>query len=213
MNEMYKYGGIYKKYNMEGDIHVGTGILAVHDIFDPIPDFMLEADTIFCDPPGSIGCLNSFYTKAEKKMRIESFEIFHKRFWEIIEKISPRVIFIEVFNRNKAIFIQECEKRYKNVTIYDSMYYRNKKNVCWIIQASNEPLQDLDIQGRDEEYVIKEICTNATYDCIGDPCMGKGLVAFYASKAGRKFVGTELNKYRLAVACERVSTGIRGRIN
>lgn len=40
MNEKYKYGNLCEKYKMDGDIHIGNGILKVHDIFDKTPDFM-----------------------------------------------------------------------------------------------------------------------------------------------------------------------------
>ena len=213
MNEMFKYGNLCDKYDMDGDIHVGTGILRVHDIFNKTPDFMKGADLIFSDPPCSKANINSFYSKAEKEQRHDSYEPFHKRFWEVIDEIAPKTVFLEVFKSNKASFVAECQKRYRNINIFDSMYYNNPKNKCWIIQASNDKLQDIDIQGIDEEKAIEKICRESEYSCIGDPCMGKGLIAFYASKNGRKFVGTELNKYRLAVACERVTTGSRGKIN
>lgn len=139
--------------------------------------------------------------------------MFHLRFWEVIDEIKPKRLFLEVFKSNKERFILECQKRYKNVKVYNSMYYKNPKNKCWIIQASNDDLLDIEIEGIDEEKVIENICNNADYECIGDPCMGKGLVAFYANKIGKKFVGTELNKYRLAVCLQRVTTGNRGSIN
>ena len=213
VNEMYKYGYLCDKYDMEGDIHVGTGILKVHDIFDPTPEFMKTADVIFCDPPCSKANINSFYSKAEKEARQDSYAPFHNRFWEVIDEISPRVLFVEVFKSNKDAFIEEAGKRFKNVTVYESMYYNNPKNKCWIIQASNDPLQNLDIDGMDEEKVIEHLCRNVDYSCIGDPCMGKGLVAFYSNRYGKRFVGTELNKYRLAVCLERVTTNQRGKIN
>ena len=42
----WEYGGVYKSYNMDGDIHIGGGILRVHNIFDQLPDFMKKADCI-----------------------------------------------------------------------------------------------------------------------------------------------------------------------
>lgn len=214
MNEKYKYGNLCEKYKMDGDIHIGNGILKVHDIFDKTPDFMKNADTIFSDPPCSKQNLNSFYTKAEKEDELkDNYDMFHLRFWEVIDEIKPKRLFLEVFKSNKERFILECQKRYKNVKVYNSMYYKNPKNKCWIIQASNDDLLDIEIEGIDEEKVIENICNNADYECIGDPCMGKGLVAFYANKIGKKFVGTELNKYRLAVCLQRVTTGNRGSIN
>ena len=215
MNEMYKYGHLCDKYDMTGNIYAGTGILKVHDIFNPIPDFMKQADVIFSDPPCSRANINSFYTKAEKEERHESYEPFHNRFFEIIDEIKPKMLFLEVFKSNKDKFVEQVQKRYFNVKVIRSMYYNKPDNKCWIIQASNEPLQEMNFwhEFMDEEKVIKDICENVNYTCIGDPCMGKGLVAFYSNKCGKRFVGTELNKYRLAVCIERVTTGQRGKIN
>lgn len=46
MNKKWEYGEFYKKYNMEGEISVGTGTVKVHDIFNPLPDFMKKATVI-----------------------------------------------------------------------------------------------------------------------------------------------------------------------
>ena len=65
----------------------------------------------------------------------------------------------------------------------------------------------------DEENIIEFICENLFFECIGDLCMGKGLVAYYANKNEKAFVGTELSKYRLAVCVDRVLKNERGKIN
>lgn len=209
----WEYGEIYKKYNMDGEIKIGTGIVKVHDIFEPLPKFMKSADTIFCDPPCSRGNLTSFYTKAGLSNPHE-YADFYKRFFEILQEINPSKVFIEVFKSNYNVFKQNLESIYKNVIVLESMYYRRKENKCWIISASNEKLPSdfLSLPLMDEEDIIKLICQSVDFDCIADPCMGKGLVAFYANKYGRKFVGTELNLKRLAVCVDRVINNKIGKI-
>lgn len=209
----WNYHDVYKQYNMDGDIHIGTGIVRVHDIFDATPDFMKEADVVFSDPPCSLGNLRSFYTKAEIEERTAQYFAFQKRFFAVLDEIYPRLVFLEVFRANKEAFIAELGVRYKNIKVFDSMYYRKPSNKCWIIMASNEPLPDIDLNGIDEEYAIERICEQIPFKCIADPCMGKGLVGFYANKYGKPFAGTELNKQRLAVCVQRVTTGERGKIN
>lgn len=209
----WNYHDVYKQYNMDGDIHIGTGVVRVHDIFDATPDFMKEADVVFSDPPCSLGNLRSFYTKAEIEERTAQYFAFQKRFFAVIDEIHPRLVFLEVFKANKEAFIAELGVRYKNIKVFDSMYYRKPSNKCWIVMASNEPLPDIDLNGIDEEYAIERICEQIPFKCIADPCMGKGLVGFYANKYGKPFVGTELNKQRLAVCVQRVTTGERGKIN
>jgi len=209
----WDYGGAFERYDMSGEISVGNGTLKVHDIFDKIPDFMRKADVLFSDPPCSFGNLRSFYTKAEIEERTSQYFAFQKRFFAVLDEIRPRLVFLEVFKANKEAFVAELCVRYKNIKIFNNMYYRKPQNKCWIIMASNNSLPDIDLNGIDEEYAIEHICEEIPFECIADPCMGKGLVAFYANKYGKKFVGTELNKKRLAVCVERVVTGQRGKIN
>lgn len=206
MSNKWEYGGVYKNYNMDGEIKVGTGTLKVHDIFNPLPSFMTDADCIFIDPPCSLANINTFYTKADRTDYQESFEPFTQRLFECIDEIKPNKLFLEVFKSNKARFISECEKRYSNVTVYDTTYYHSKSKRCYVIACSNDsdtsnyPFNDMD-----EENVIEWVCKNVDYNCIGDLCMGQGLVGYNAFINNRKFVGTELNKKRLAVLVDKIT--------
>jgi len=200
MNNKWEYGEYYKKYNMKGIIKLPyNSKVKVSDLILEMPEFMKDADIIFSDPPCSQGNLTSFYTKADK-LNENTFGNFYRYFFKRIDEINPKQIWIEVFKSNKNIFIKECQKRYKNINIYDSKYYNNNKNICWIIQCSNGCINYYDeINGMDEEKIIEWICKNIDYDCIGDLCMGKGLVGKYSFLNNKKFVGIELNKKRLAV--------------
>lgn len=202
----FNYGGYSDKYDMSGDIRIGTGIVRVHNLEDGVPDFMLDCDCIFSDPPCSNANVRSFYTKADLDKSSIDFSKFYKVFWEAIDKIKPKKLFLEVFKSNKDSFLQEVEKRYGIVKIYDSFYYGQKKNQCWIIYGGDTE-GTIDLNGIDEQYAIEAICKNVSFDVIGDVCMGKGLVGFYANKYGRPFRGTELNKKRLAFLLERINTG------
>lgn len=203
----WEYNEVYKKYDMSGNIKIGTGIVKVHNIFDELPEFMLQADCLFCDPPCSLGNINTFYTKADREDYQISYASFVNRFFECIDEINPKIVFVEVFKTNKEIFAEELSKRYKYIHIYDSKYYNNPKNQCWVIQAQNEPITTFDIDNMDEEKIIQFICKNINYNCIADLCMGRGLVGYYSNMYNKKFVGTELNKKRLAVLLDRISKG------
>ena len=204
----WDYKDFYKKYDMNGEIEIGTGVVKVHDIFNPLPEFMKTADLIFCDPPCSLGNINTFYTKADIEEKQSDYDKFKNRFFECIDEIKPETIAVEVFASNKEPFFNEIMKRYSFVKVYNSTYYHRKDRKCWIIVGSNTPV-DFKIEGIDEEDAIDWICKNADYNCIGDLCMGRGLVGFGANKYGRKFVGTELNKKRLAVLIERINKGYK----
>lgn len=199
----WNYGDFYKKYDMKGEIKIGTGIIKVHDLFNPLPEFMKQADAIFCDPPCSKINIKTFYTKADMLFNNDYLN-FVKVLFENIKIINPKILFLEVFKSNKNLFIDECKKLYKNIEVKDSCYYHNTKNKCWILICSNDEIPNLP-DNIDEQDFIQWICENINYNCIGDLCIGRGLVGFYSNKYGKNFVGTELNKKRLAVLIERIN--------
>lgn len=200
----FNYGNFHLKYDMSGEIKIGTGIVAVHDIFNEVPAFMETANCLFCDPPCNKGNLKSFYTKAEIVLE-NSYDKFNDALFKVINKIKPQYVFLEVFKSNKFFIELALRQHYNNVSITQSYYYYDKAKVCWIIQATNNRLYELPYL--DEQYIIQYICNNVAFDCIADPCIGRGLVGFYANQANKKFVGTELNEKRLAVLIERINKG------
>lgn len=198
----YEYGEAYKNYPV-GDFTFPDGSrLKVHNIFDRTPDFMKEADLLFVDPPWNQGNLRSFYTKNEDILE-DTFDDFYQRLFEVIKEIKPRIAYVEIGKEHLADFIMEMRKIFRYVTFYNSSYYHSQKNVCYIIRGSFKAKKP-HLDGLDEEDIIQWICENEDYETIADPCMGQGLVAYYASKSGNKFVGTEMNPKRLAVARKRV---------
>ena len=215
MKSNWEYGEFYKQYNMDGEIHIGTGIVKVHDIFNPVPDFMKSADVIFSDPPYNKSALNGYYTKAGIDEKPDSFESFFYRFIEVVDIISPRLVCLEVGVAQADDYIRVLSEMYKESAVKNSYYYGNKNQKCKILFFSNDKLPAcIEKMGfMDEEKVIAYLCENLDFECIADPCMGKGLVGYYANKFGKKFVGTELNPKRLAVCCERVTKNERGKIN
>lgn len=216
-NVKWDYGGYSDKYDMDGEIHIGTGIVKVHDIFDPLPEFMKKADVIFCDPPYNKSALSSYYTKAQLPKRGD-FTGFVLRWLQCVSLISPKLICLECGKMQTDMWKRGlCEIGYEKFIVFESCYYGNKNNKCDIIIATKsdgtipEILQNLPFM--DEEKFIEYLCKNLEYLCIGDLCMGKGLVGYYSNKYNKPFVGTELNPKRLAVCCERVTTNKRGKIN
>lgn len=205
-SDKWEYGGLYKLYDMEGIIEIGTGKVQVYDIYEPVPEFMKSADCLFVDPPCSVGNLKCFYTKADRHDYKDKYEPFVDRLFNYIDEIQPKYVYIETFSSNRELILKKCRERYGCVRIDDSFYYHSRKNKCWIVCAGNEepPHPEKSI---DEEFYIRWICNNVNYECIADPCMGRGLVGFYSNQAGKTFVGTELNKKRLAVLIDRIKKG------
>ena len=206
MSEKWNYGNAYVTHPIKpGELAVweNGSKVGINNIYDPLPEYLKEADVLFMDPPWNLGNLKSFYTKADRTDYPADYDGFYDRLFECIREIKPRVCYLEIGKEYLADFIIEMRKIYKYVTFYNSSYYHNKKNKCYVVRGSNKAKKP-DLDYMDEEDIIKWVCENETYECIGDLCIGRGLVAQYAAGAGRKFVGGELNHKRLSVLLQKV---------
>lgn len=202
----WNYGDAYMRHPislLQTAVFPDGSTLKVHDIFNPLPKFMLQADCLFIDPPWNIGNLTSFYTKANLVNNTADFHCFYKRLFECIKQIHPQTCYVEVGKDYLAEFITEMKQLYRVVTFYNSGYFHKKGNFCYIIRGGEKRVK-LPLDGVDEEDIIAYICKNEAYTCIGDLCMGQGLVAVNAALNNRKFVGTELNPRRLSVTLEKL---------
>jgi hypothetical protein len=141
----WEYGKLYKKFNIRvGEIWMvdnGAGIIKGHDIFNPLPEFMLDADLILCDPPWNLGNLNTFYTKAEKRHEHKKkFSLFYNQLFKQIDYINPSTLYIEIGLQYFDVFLNEVTKRYSFVQSWDTTYY--KKNPNKYIRGSIQQLNN-----------------------------------------------------------------------
>lgn len=203
----WNYGNAYIEYPINDVYTFDNGsTIKVHNIFDETPAFIKKADLIFVDPPWNLGNLNTFYTKADMNEKMDNYERFYKRLFEVIKEINAKTCYVEIGKEHLADFILEMRQLYKYVTFYNSTYYHSKDKLCYIIRGSNK-YKKPKLDGMDEQDIIKWICENEDYSCIADICMGQGLVGFYAHQNNKRFVGTELNHKRLSVLIKRIKTG------
>ena len=201
----WDYGDAYLRHPCQGGTVVfdNESKLRVCDLTLRMPDFMRKADALFIDPPWNQGNITSFYTKAEQGHTV-AYGDFLTSLFERIREIAPRVCYLEMGKDHLADALIAMRRLFPNVTFYNSTYYHKPGNLCYIIRGGRKrPVAKLD--GMDEEDVISWICANEDYNCIGDLCMGRGLVGVGAYKNGRRFVGTELNHKRLSVLLERIT--------
>lgn len=185
-------------------------ILAVHDIFNPLPEFMRRADTLFVDIPYNQSLLTNFTERARHNIGSEPsplntgrFDDFTAVLFQRIREIAPEHTFIEVGKEALADYIIELRVLYRHVTFYNATYYKKAKNKCYVLHATNACRHRYpELEDMDEAAIVAWLCQNHAFKCIGDLCMGEGLVAVEALKNGRSFVGTELNelRYQTAVA-------------
>lgn len=184
-------------YNLPND-----SIVAVHDIFDPLPEFMRLADTLFVDIPYNQSLLTNFSYRdgiTLSEQNTGRFTDFTSRLFQCVVEIAPSFCFVEVGKEALPEYAVRLASVYRYVTFYNSTYYRKSSNKCYVLHATNDHkrrrysvLEDLD-----ESDIVAWLCANHQFDCIGDLCMGEGLVGREAYKNGKRFVGTELNRARL----------------
>ncbi len=205
MSKNWKYDGSIDKYPIKpGEIWVQSGnMVAVNNIFDGLPEWMKRADLVFIDPPWNMRNVNSFVTKAGRSDYIDDFLPFYKKLFEHLAAIAPKTAYVEVGKEYLADFIMEMRKLYKYVTCYNSMYYRRKENICYVIRGSHKAKKPK-LDYMDEEDIIAWVCENEAFECIGDFVMGRGLVGEHAHRNGKRFVGCDLNPARLAVLLNKI---------
>ena len=199
MASKWLYGDAWESFPIrEGEVwglpDSGSRV-AVHNIYDPLPAFMRQADLVFVDPPWNLGNLNTFYTKAGRQDYRPAFAEFADVLFQRIGEIGPRTCYIEIGRQGVADFVRRLGQLYPVVQQWAVTYYR--KHPTWIIRGG-AGLGPLDLHGIDEADAIYNIAQHETSTCIGDLCMGRGLVGLAAYRAGKPFVGTELNQRRLA---------------
>ena len=202
MSDLWEYGGAYKNLDMSGEIALPNGsVVSVCDLVERMPCYMKRADTLFVDPPWNTGNIRSFYTKADEPLPAFDFLGFTAALWGRIDEIKPRTLFVEMGKQHLWRYLEQAERRYKYVTFYNSTYYDKRDNLTYVIHATDDHAtrRRKALEGMDEARIIAWVCANTDYGCIGDLCMGRGLVGRNAWLAGKPFVGTELNKKRLAV--------------
>lgn len=198
----WDYGGLHKAYDMTGVIELpNNSCVQVCDWTKNLPEFMKRADTLFIDPPWNIGNVNTFYTKADQEHVSFDFAEFSRQLWARINEIAPKFLFLEMGKEYLGWHLEAARKRFRYVTFYNSTYYRKPENKCYVIHATNNAKRRRykELEDLDEAAIIEWLCRNHDYQCIGDLCMGRGLVGKHAYLEGRSFVGTELNHKRLAV--------------
>lgn len=193
----WRYGDAWERFPIApGEVwQAGTGRVAVHDICEPLPAFMHAADVLFVDPPYDLGALNAFYTKAGRTDYHASFDHFADAFFQRVAEIAPETCYIEIGNRQIEKWAARLAALYPVAQRWPVVYY--KKHPTNIIRGGATPTA-LNLTGMDEAKCIDLIARAEEYSVIGDLCMGRGLVGLAAQRAGRPFVGTELNPRRLA---------------
>lgn len=206
MNKKWLYGDSWERFPIHSNevwIEQNTNSkLSVYDIFDGLPKYMYESDMIYSDTPWNLGNITSFYTKAGLQKRCFSFDKFAKIVFNHIKAIKPKTCYLEIGKQNINMFKSLMESQFPIVQVWNIVYY--KKNPCMLIRGGSS-VQKFNFTGIDDEDTPFHAMENENFNCVADFCMGLGATAFAAYKHKKRFVGTELNKRRLAVTIDRVN--------
>ena len=201
----WRYGDSWERFPIEpGQVWglPGGSAVAVHDIFEPLPRWM-RADLLFVDPPWGLGNLNCFYTKAGRSDYRQSFVEFSDALLLRIAEIGATTAYIEMGNQFADDWERRLRAAFTHIQRWPVTYYR--KHPTNLLRASNAAPTRYDFSSMDEADCIAALAKMEEYKAIADPCIGRGLVGMAAYKSGHKFVGTELNKRRLAVLLDKLS--------
>jgi hypothetical protein len=202
----WSYGDSWERYPIElGELwrerKTGSAVM-VHDLFNGLPAHMREADLIYCDPPWNTSNINAFYTKAGSQ-QTRDFMSFAAILFGAIASIKPSVCYLEIGKQNLALFEARLKELYPYTQTWPVTYY--KRNRSYLVRGSLWGHTGVDFTGMDDMDTPKTAIRSEPYECVGDLCMGRGLTGITAYQLGKRFVGTELNKRRLAVLIDEVA--------
>jgi hypothetical protein len=162
---------------------------------------MLQVDMIYCDPPWNLGNVNSFYGKAGREY-IDRFSDFYDHLFFSIKQIAPRVCYLEIGRQHRKLFACLLQDLFSVVQDWRITYYGKKE--CYLLRGGHAQ-REYDFTGLDERNTPRIAIEIENPDTVADMCTGQGLTAVAAYRLGKRFMGTELNKRRLAVAIDKVN--------
>ncbi len=201
----WAYGDAWEKHPLEyGELWREEGTqsaVMVWDIVTGLPEFMRGADLVYCDPPWNAGNYRAFYTKAGLKPRGEFLQFVDALFRRIAE-IGPRACYLEVGKQSLELFAAKMRELYLHVQRWEVVYYG--EHPSFLLRGGYEQTT-ADFAGLDDMDTPEAAMRAETFACVADPCMGRGLTGLTAFRLGKRFVGTELNKRRLAVLVEGIT--------
>lgn len=201
----WRYGDSWEKYPIvteETWVESQTNSrIAVWDLFNGLPAFMLTADLIYTDSPWNTGNLRGFYTKAGKQTS-KTFDEFVTVLFKHLGDVAAPTCYLEIGKQNVGMFVERIGNIYPRVQLWPVTYYR--RSPSWLIRGSIEETE-VDFSGIDDMDTPRMAMKNEKFSTVADLCMGRGLTATTAFGMGKRFVGVELNKRRLAVAIKKVA--------
>lgn len=206
MKNKWLYGKSWEKFPIQpGEVwkHAESrSLISVSDLRYEMPEFMYEAEMIYCDPPWNKGNCNCFLTKAGNDDYIHDYMDFVDCLFALIYSIDPVCCYLEIGKQYCEEFQERLSSAFTFVNKWSITYY--KKHPCFLLRGGYRHIP-FDFSGMDEEKTPLMAAKIENTKSIGDLCTGRGLSLMAAHKNKKRFLGIELNKRRLAVAIDRAS--------
>lgn len=199
------YGDSWERFSIESSEvwqeQYTLSKVTIADITNNIPDFMREADFLYCDPPWNTGNMRSFYTKAGLQTN-NDFSIFSNVLFSWISNAMPKICYLEIGLRSANDFKSRLHALYPSIQEWKIVYYN--KYPTMLLRGGLVAI-NYDFSRLDDTKTPGMAMDIEDFSCAADLCMGRGLTAIAAFARQKRFVGTELNKRRLAVTLDRVA--------
>lgn len=202
----HKYNGAIDRIQAKPDkayiIGDGKGVIFTHNVFDGIPKVFHEADYVITDIPYNKSALKSYYTKADKELD-KDFTEFLDRIFEVVTTLGVDAFYVETGKQSLKAVQTRMAKIFPSVRTFEAVYYN--KYPCYFVFGEREK-SAIPYSGtvQDELLVIDEIIAKRK-GAVLDFCNGQGSVSRYACNRGRRFICSDLNINRSAVAIEELS--------
>lgn len=199
MVKEWNYSGAWETYPIQdgeiwADKKTGSIVQAV-DLFNGLPKHMRKADMLYIDPPWNTGNINSFYTKAGMQDIRRQIGDFFDVLLTYTLTIKPKVLYMEIGKQGLDDMIARVGRSYPVVQHWKITYY--KKHPSYLVRGGAEAT-GVDYTGMDDGQTPYLAVESESPTIVGDLCTGRGLIAEAAMQHGKRFVGTELNRKRLA---------------
>lgn len=210
----WRYGDAGDRWPVEyGDVwRAGPHILACLDIETTearkFYDSVSNVSLVYADPPWSTGNAKTFRTKAG----LAHGNVTLQRLWgAICERVLPALgtgdLVVEIGSTHRDDIAVLLGSYGRQVTeTWPIVYFKQTR--CWLHRSRFTSRVDTSSPaGLDDELTPRWAIDNGTRltELVCDPCLGRGLTVMAADSAGRRFIGSELNPRRLAVAIDRLA--------
>jgi hypothetical protein len=179
-----------------GDLELGAG-LDLADRYGP-------ADLAYADPPWTPSLATGFRTKAGLPRQVD-FGRLLLAVVEAIDRSGAPVAYIEMGRDYVDRLADILAERGREVDRYAITYYG--RHPAWLLRASTTLDDPPRMPGvlDDADTPAWAIEAEGRPALVFDPCIGRGLTAIAAARAGVRVLGLDLNPRRLAVAIDRLA--------